>query len=65
LPGWEEAGSNIDTGMPASIIAQMIKEEAIAEKGSFAPEAVVPPRLFFKELRKRKMVVYENKKIIN
>lgn len=65
LEGWEEAGSNIDTGMPASIIAQMIKEGIIEKKGSFAPEAVVPTKLFFKELRKRKMIVYENKKIIN
>ncbi|MEM4271649.1 MAG: saccharopine dehydrogenase C-terminal domain-containing protein [Candidatus Pacearchaeota archaeon] len=65
LKGWEEAGSNIDTGMPASIIAQMIKDGIIEEKGSFAPEAVVPTKLFFKELRKRKMAVYENKKLIN
>jgi len=65
LKGWEDAGSNIDTGMPASIIAQMIKKETIMEKGSFAPEAIVPPELFFKELRKRKMVVMENGKVIN
>ena len=65
LKGWEDAGCNIDTGMPASIIAQMIKNEIIPEKGSFAPEAVVPPEPFFKELRKRKMIVYENGKQIN
>jgi len=65
LKGWEDAGCNIDTGMPASIIAQMIKNGIIKEKGSFAPEAVVPPEPFFKELRKRKMIVYENGKIIN
>lgn len=65
LRGWEDAGCNIDTGMPASITAQMIKNGVIAEKGSFAPEAVVPPKPFFRELRKRKMVVYENGKIIN
>ncbi|MFH0970420.1 MAG: saccharopine dehydrogenase C-terminal domain-containing protein [Candidatus Diapherotrites archaeon] len=65
LPGWMDAGCNIDTGMPASIIAQMIKEKVISERGSFAPEAVVPPVYFFKELRKRKMTVYENGKKIN
>lgn len=65
LKGWEDAGCNIDTGMPASIIAQMIKEGIIKEKGSFAPEGVVPPLPFFKELRKRKMVVLENGKVIN
>lgn len=65
LNGWEDAGCNIDTGMPASIMAQMIKTGVIDEYGSFAPEDVVPPSSFFKELRKRKMVVYENGRIIN
>ena len=65
IPGWEDAGCNIDTGMPASIMAQMIKEKIIDEKGSFAPEAVVPSGPFFKELKKRKMAIYENGKRIN
>ena len=65
LDGWEEAGSNIDTGMPASIIAQMIKEKVITKPGSFAPEEIVPPEPFFKELRKRKMDILENGKLIN
>src|SRR3989344_2339038 len=65
LPGWEDAGCNIDTGMPASIMAQMVKKEIIKERGVFAPEAIVPPEPFFEELRKRKMVVYENGKAIN
>jgi len=65
LKGWEEAGSNIDTGMPASIIAQMIKNRVIKEKGSFSPELVVPTEPFFKELRKRKMIVLKNGKRVN
>ena len=65
LEGWEDAGCNIDTGMPASIIAQMIKNGVIKERGSFAPEALVPPEPFFKELRKRKMIIYENGRVIN
>ncbi len=65
ITDWEEAGCNIDTGMPASIMAQMIKNHVIKTRGSFAPEGVVPEREFFKELRKRKMVVYENGKVIN
>ena len=65
LKGWEDAGCNIDTGMPASIIAQMVKEGIISEKGSFSPEAVVPEKMFFEELRKRTMVVMENGKVIN
>jgi lysine 6-dehydrogenase len=65
LDGWEDAGCNIDTGIPASIIAQMIKSDVIKEAGSFAPEAVVPPKLFFEELVKKQMFVYENGRIIN
>ena len=53
------------TGMPASIMAQMIKKELINEYGSFAPEAIVPPAPFFKELKKRNMILYENGKKIN
>lgn len=65
LTGWEDAGCNIDTGMPASIIAQMIKRGIINQPGSYSPEAVVPTKPFFAELRKRHMLIYENSRIIN
>jgi saccharopine dehydrogenase-like NADP-dependent oxidoreductase len=65
LKGWEDAGCNVDTGMPASIIAQMIKEGTIKEKGSYSPEDVVPPDIFFELLSKRNMKVLENGKRIN
>lgn len=65
LKGWEDAGCNIDTGLPASIVAVMIKEGVLNEKGSFAPEGIIPPKLFFKELRKRDMAIFENGKAIN
>ncbi len=65
LKGWEDAGCNIDTGMPASIMAQMIKKGIIKEKGCYSPEFLIPVGSFFKELRKRKMIVYENGKVIN
>ena len=65
LPGWEDAGCNIDTGMPASIIAQMIKDGRITARGSHAPGPVVPVQEFFKELRKRQMVVYQDGVVIN
>lgn len=65
LKGWEDAGCNIDTGMPASIMAQMIKTGVIEQRGSFAPEAIIPPEPFFKELRKRHMKVFENGRQIN
>lgn len=65
LKGWESAGCNIDTGFPASILAQMIKKGIILQKGCFSPEVGVPPELFFKELRKRKMCIFENGRLIN
>lgn len=65
LKGWEEAGCNIDTGFPAVIMARMIKDGRITGRGSFAPEAVVPEKEFFKELAKKKLNVYENGKRIN
>ena len=65
LPGWEDAGCNIDTGMPASIIAQMIKDGRITARGSHAPGPAVPTKEFFRELRTRGMKVYQDGKIIN
>ena len=65
IKGWEEARSNIDTGMPASIIAQMIHRGLIKTPGAYAPEAIVPVKEFFKELAKRQMIVYENGKRVN
>jgi lysine 6-dehydrogenase len=65
LRGWEDAGCNIDTGMPASIIAQMIFRKEITKPGAYAPEDIVPVEPFFSELRKRKILVYENGKVVN
>jgi saccharopine dehydrogenase-like NADP-dependent oxidoreductase len=65
IDGWEAAGCNIDTGFPASIIAQMVKKGVIHQYGSFAPEGIVPPKPFFDEIRKRGMVVLENGKVLN
>jgi len=53
LPGWQDAGCNIDTGLPASIIAQMILDKRITARGSFAPDMAVPVEEFFKELKKK------------
>ncbi len=65
IKGWESSGCNIDTGFPAAIMACMIKDGIIKERGSFAPEAIVPERPFFAELAKRGLMVYENRKRIN
>lgn len=65
VKGWEEDGCNIDTGFPTSILAQMIKKGIITEKGCFSPEVGVPPALFFKELRKKHLRIYENGRVMN
>ncbi|MBI2045081.1 saccharopine dehydrogenase NADP-binding domain-containing protein [Candidatus Pacearchaeota archaeon] len=65
IDGWEEAGSNVDTGRTISIISQMLKNKVINSKGVYAPEAVVPYRIFFKELAKRKMHIYLDGRKIN
>ena len=65
LKGWESVGCNIDTGFPAAIIAEMIKYGDISKPGSFAPEAIVPEKKFFKALKKRKFQIYENGKKLN
>ena len=65
LKAWEDAGCNIDTGIPAAIIAEMIYNGTIKNPGSYAPEDIVPPEPFFKELRKWNMRIYKNGKLIN
>ena len=65
VKGWEEAGSNVDTGRTISIVSQMLKNGLIKQKGVYAPEAVIPQKIFFNELSKRKIYVYEDGKRIN
>ncbi len=65
LKGWEDAGCNVDTGMPASIIAQMIAGGRIRARGSFSAGPVVPPEPFFAELGKRGIRVYQDGRRIN
>lgn len=65
LKNWEEAGCNIDTGITAAIIAQMIKDKEINSYGSFVPEQVVPEEKLFGYLSNYGMKVFENGLIIN
>lgn len=65
LPGWADDGCNIDTGFPASIIAQMISDGRITARGSFAPDMAVPTDEFFKELKKKGLTVYQDGSAIN
>ena len=54
-----------DTGVPPSIISQMIADGKIKDKGVFPPESVIPREYFFKELAKRRIYIYKNNKRIN
>ncbi|TSC55433.1 MAG: saccharopine dehydrogenase [Parcubacteria group bacterium Gr01-1014_18] len=65
IPGWVEEGCNIDTGFPASIIAQMILDGRISARGSFAPDRAVPSDEFFKELKKKGITIYQDGNAVN
>ena len=65
LKGFEDAGSNINTGMTISIMAQLLFQGKIKEIGVTAPEVCVPHEEFFTELAKRKIIIYEDNKRIN
>ena len=54
-PEWHASAGDVDTACPASIVAQMIASGEIENRGVFAPEDVVPRRLFFDELERRGM----------
>lgn len=64
LPGWEDAGCNIDTGFPASIMAQMVLDGRIDARGSFTPTLVVPDDAFFREIAGRGMTIYKNDQVL-
>lgn len=61
-PGWSAAGSNVDTGRTAAVMAVMLHRGLIATAGVTAPEACVPPEPFFAELQKRGMRVFRNRR---
>lgn len=45
------------TGYPVSITAQMIEDGTLTTHGVFCPEELIPPQLFFKELKKRGIIL--------
>ena len=55
---WGFMAGALDTGVPPSIVAQMICNGQITERGALAGEQCVPPIPYFKELEKREMPVY-------
>lgn len=54
---WRASSGDIDTGCPPSIVAQMIARGMICKPGVHAPENIVPPAPFVRELRRRGMRV--------
>jgi saccharopine dehydrogenase-like NADP-dependent oxidoreductase len=55
---WRASAGALDTGVPPSIMAQMIARGDIAERGVKSPEECIPPVPFFEELARRGMRVH-------
>ena len=56
------SSGDLNTGVPPSIVAQMIVDGKIKEHGVLPPEIAVDPDLFFAELEKRNCTI---KKVVN
>lgn len=56
-PDWKIAAGALDTGVPLSIMGQMLANRLITKPGVLCPETCVPPEPFFAELRKRHIIV--------
>lgn len=50
IKNWEKYGCNVDTGVPAAIISEMIFKDMF-NPGAYSPEVVVPCDYFFNELK--------------
>lgn len=56
-PEWKIAAGSLDTGVPLSIVGQMLANRLITKPGVLCPETCVPPEPFFAELRRRHISV--------
>jgi lysine 6-dehydrogenase len=56
-PGWQAGAGQLDTGVPASIVAQFLGTKVIDRPGVLAPEDAVPPEPYLAELATRTMEV--------
>lgn len=50
---WKVGCGALDTGVPPSVVAQLILSGKISQRGVLAPEVCVPPEELFSELAKR------------
>ncbi len=58
LPKWNASAGDVDTGSPPSIVARMLANGRIRERGVFPPEFHVPEKEFFSELARRRMKIF-------
>jgi lysine 6-dehydrogenase len=56
-PEWQAGAGQLDTGVPPSIVAQLLGHKVINQPGVFAPEDAVPPEPYLAELARRRMEV--------
>jgi saccharopine dehydrogenase-like NADP-dependent oxidoreductase len=56
-PAWQAGAGQLDTGVPPSIVAQLLGHRVIDRPGVFAPEDAVPPERYLAELARRHMQV--------
>lgn len=54
---WKVSCGALDTGVPPSIVAQMLLDGRINKRGVLAPEVAVPALPFFEELARRNIVM--------
>ncbi|KKM87895.1 hypothetical protein LCGC14_1264260, partial [marine sediment metagenome] len=59
---WGCSSGDVCTAVPQSICTQMQVRGEIKEPGVWAPEQVIDPEYFFKELAKREMTFQVTKK---
>lgn len=59
---WGFMAGALDTGVPPSIVAQMLCKGVIKERGAFGGERGIPYIPYFEELAKREMPVYYTEK---
>jgi saccharopine dehydrogenase-like NADP-dependent oxidoreductase len=52
-PRWKSSAGALDTGVPPSIVAQMMAKNEITARGVLNPEQCIDPRPFFEALAKR------------
>lgn len=61
IPEWG-LGTDVDTGCPPSVAAQMLVKGLITGRGVLPPEQCIPPEPFFAALEKRGMQIHCNRK---